>query len=165
MKGYSLCASAHWPDALVRRRRPMRSFALLLSAVLLAFGPGRAGVEQSTHAAEIASPTAMARAVTDLGTLGGDDSEAGAINQAGRVLGWSNTGAGDDHAFLWDGNGMTDLGNLGGDDSDAHDINETGQVVGWADMDSGGFHAVVWEGGKATDLGTLGGDESEALDI
>src|SRR3954471_4838779 len=143
----------------------MRGFALLLSAVVLAFRPGRAALEETTLAAEIASPTATASVATDLGTLGGHESEAAAVNEAGQVIGWAKTKAGDDHAFLWEGGKMTDLGTLGGDNSDAHEINAAGQVVGWAETDKGGFHAYLWEGGKMTDLGTLGGKESEALAI
>ena len=52
----------------------------------------------------------------DLGTLGGDYSDAYGINDAGQVVGWSYTAEGFGHAFITaaDGMGMRDLGTLGG---------------------------------------------------
>ena len=54
--------------------------------------------------------------VTTLGTLGGD-SVAYGINDAGQVVGYSDTDNGQIHAFITgpNGVGMTDLGTLGGD--------------------------------------------------
>jgi probable HAF family extracellular repeat protein len=71
--------------------------------------------------------------ITDLGTLGGDNSYATGINDAGQVVGDSRTAAGTTHAFITgpNGVGMTDLGTLGGDYSTASGINDAGQVVGW----------------------------------
>ena len=50
----------------------------------------------------------------DLGTLGGSDSAATGINDAGQVVGYSNTATGDYHAFITgpNGVGMTDLSSL-----------------------------------------------------
>ena len=54
-------------------------------------------------------------AATDLGTLGGADSSAVAVNDSGEVVGWSDTPAGDQHAFSWTASGgMVDLGTLPG---------------------------------------------------
>ena len=106
--------------------------------------------------------------MTDLGTLGGPESNATAINEQGQVIGWSDTTRGGvEHAFLWQHGTMTDLGTLGGPESDALAINEQGQIVGWGCVTKNGCvrHAFVWQDGKMTDLGTLGGFRSEATDI
>ena len=84
--------------------------------------------------------------VTDLGTLGGTNSGASAINDKGQAAGWSLTSSGEHHAFLWTvTGGMRDLGTLGGTNSVAGAINNNGQVVGdimTASMDS---RATLWE--------------------
>jgi probable HAF family extracellular repeat protein len=74
--------------------------------------------------------------VTHLGTLGGSQSYARGINDAGQVVGSAETSAGISHAFITglDGKSMTDL-NLVVDLPDgvilteAMDINNMGQVV------------------------------------
>lgn len=70
-----------------------------------------------------ATPTASGNAqaalfrngqVIDLGTLGGLNSEATAINKSGLIVGNSQIASGYVHAFLYSNNVMTDLGTLVG---------------------------------------------------
>ena len=81
--------------------------------------------------------------ITDLGTLGGNESHGFGINNAGQVTGKSATADGYMHAFLYSGGIMTDLGgNVG------YGINNAGQVTGFT-----GSHAFLYSGGIMTDLG------------
>jgi probable HAF family extracellular repeat protein len=73
--------------------------------------------------------------MTDLGTLGGNFSAAEAINASGRVVGFSYTADGTQHAFWYDGTAMRDLNaliptNSGWVLTDAQSINDAGQVAG-----------------------------------
>jgi probable HAF family extracellular repeat protein len=68
----------------------------------------------------------------DLGTLGGQNSTALAINSKSQIVGFSDLSqTGVTHAVLWTApNKMKDLGSLGGSNSTAQGINDSGQVVG-----------------------------------
>jgi probable HAF family extracellular repeat protein len=116
--------------------------------------------------------------IHNLGTLGGNESLASAINDHDRVVGWAlNTipdqftssvlasGATQAHAVLWRDGVIQDLGTLGGPDSAAYFVNERGQIAGQSLTNSipnsaTGFPTqdpFLWETGKMLDLGTLGG--------
>lgn len=102
----------------------------------------------------------------DLGTLGGRESIAYAINDAGEVVGSALTTAGVKHAVRWTAGAPRDLGTLGGADSVAYAINAAGHVVGSARTANGQTHAFLWTSRGMQDLGTLGGgSESEAYGI
>lgn len=107
-------------------------------------------------------------AARDLGTLGGSNTSAVALNDAGQVTGESATAGNQQwRAFIWDAtNGMRSLGTLGGAYSGATDINEAGQVVGWSRTAEGHLHAFLWDQEHGMrDLGTLGGLVSRAVAI
>jgi probable HAF family extracellular repeat protein len=103
-------------------------------------------------------------ALTDLGTLGGNCSNAVAINDSGQIAGDSTTSTGQWHAFRYSNGVMTDLGTLGGSYSSSIDINAGGQVAGSASTGTS-EHAFLYSGGAMIDLGTLGGTSSRAVDL
>jgi len=103
--------------------------------------------------------------MTDLGTLGGSISQPVAINEAGQVMGYSQTVGGTQHAFVWDMGVMSDL-TLGGSNSYAYAINEAGRVLGQSSLaGDASFRAFVWDSGVMTELGTLGGSNSQPVAI
>jgi len=120
----------------------------------------------------------------DLGTLGGNDAEALAINASGLIYGMSYTdtvahdatGLPTTHPFIWKNGSMQDLGTLGGTLAVVGDglvggpwgatLNGRGQAIGTSTLAGDEtWHAFLWDKGKMVDLGTLGGDNSEALAI
>ena len=104
--------------------------------------------------------------VLDLGTLGGTQSLARAVNALGTVVGWAYPpGLAVQHAFLWRNGVMTDLGTFGGGISDAHDINDAGIVVGSAFDAQDSERAFWWKDGVLHDVGTLGGSQSRAFAV
>jgi len=111
---------------------------------------------------------------TYLGDLGGGQSYATAINDAGRVVGSSCKYPGDAppacnfyYGFVWKNGTMSSLPTLFyGGTTGATGINDGGQVVGSASAPPYGYdHAALWENGNVTDLGTLGGYYSGATAI
>ena len=103
------------------------------------------------------------RKLTDLGTLGGTESGATSVNNAGQVVGYATTYSGESHAFLFEHDRMQDLGTLGGTASRANSINEAGHVVGSANVaGTNKPHAFLYIDGNMRDLGTLNGEESVA---
>jgi probable HAF family extracellular repeat protein len=104
----------------------------------------------------------------DLGTFGGKQSDAIAINDSGQVLGHVYTEYHDGYkrAVLYDGGATTELGTLGGQTSIGVAINNAGLVVGYAQLSGGEQRAFLYARGKMKNLGTLpGGTQSFAYDI
>ena len=88
--------------------------------------------------------------ITDLGTLGGEQSVAYAINSHDQVVGQSRTANQETHIFLYDHGQMTDisaLNNIG--EGTGNDINNRGQIV----ADIGNDHSIILRHGATTDLG------------
>jgi probable HAF family extracellular repeat protein len=119
----------------------------------------------------------------DLGTLGGNDAAAQAINEKGEVAGLSYTGTEINdttglptvHPFIWRNGAMQDLGSLGGTLSIPGSLafgpfgkflNERGEVAGTCTLAGDEtWHAFVWSRNqdRMIEIGTFGGDNSEAF--
>lgn len=126
---------------------------------------------------------------TDLGTLGGQNSEIEftATNDFGLLAGGSDTAnidpydenfcfftATDNHlcsAFQWQNGVMSALPGLGGNNTYATDSNRLGHIVGWAEtvLDPNclapqvfDWHGALWKEGKVQDLPLLPGDIGSA---
>lgn len=119
--------------------------------------------------------------IHDLGTLGGNSSQANQVNSRGQIVGFALNAVPEDpdvatffnlvpaaqqvRAFLWENGLMGDLGTLGGNDSFASLINEAGAVCGFSSTnieinDTTGLptiHPFFWANGQMHDLGSLGG--------
>ncbi len=121
----------------------------------------------STFDLVVATSASATTAFVDLGTLGGSDSDAIALSPSGEVVGYSQTSAGNDHAFAWTtAGGMTDLGTLGGRASYPVGVTADGEVVGNSQTSAGNNHAFAWTAsGGITDLGTLGGATSNPVAV
>ena len=91
---------------------------------------------------------------TILGTLGGRDSQAFGINNAGQVVGWSNIpgpapgNVGDEHAFIFQNGVMEDIGTKTTARTFGSSINGSGQVSGWGSSNnSNNGGAFLYSGG------------------
>lgn len=106
---------------------------------------------------------AQTYSLTDLGTLGGNNSSANGVNNLGQVTGYASTSLGLTDAFLSGSNGgaLKDLGTLGGSGSVGQAVNDKGQVTGYSDV-NGYTRAFLSDvnGGALTNLGGLGGSYS-----
>jgi probable HAF family extracellular repeat protein len=92
----------------------------------------------------------------DLGTLGGVNGEARAINNFGDIVGYSELSTGQNRATLWTASGPQNLGTLAGA-SFALGINDEGTIVGYYIDRNNQQRACVWKGGALYDLNTLMG--------
>jgi len=99
---------------------------------------------------------------TDLGTLGGNDSFARGVNNAGVIAGMAITDTGRAHAVVWRDHVIEDLGTGDALESQAYAINAAGTVAGFTSTPSG---AVIWRNGTLTRLPTLGGPSAFALGL
>ena len=89
--------------------------------------------------------------MTELGTLGGQSSEAVDINDAGTIVGRSTDSLGATRGFYYLGGVMSQVGVSGAISSGAMGINNPGHIVGtW--LDATGHHAFRWQGGLITPL-------------
>lgn len=121
MRGSEPCV---WQRTKLRRSRG-RVVRHVTTALLIV-----AGVLLAARVADVRAAPPSFTAV-DLGTLGGSDSRALAINDQGQVVGNSLTAVFTSHAFSWtQAGGIVDLGTLGGPHSNAVAVNESGQVAG-----------------------------------
>jgi uncharacterized membrane protein len=124
--------------------------------------------QQTSHPATWA---AGGTAMTELPTLGGSNGyifNSHAINNAGDMVGATNTNNDDaNHGTAWIGGVTYDLGTLGGTNSEANGINKAGQIVGDAMLAGDITRPVIWDSfsSSPTDLGTLGGAEGMAMVI
>jgi probable HAF family extracellular repeat protein len=136
------------------RRHNFTVVVLTLSAMLLVTAAG--GQAPTGTAAQTTTYF-----ITDLGTLGGQNSVPSWITNSGDVIGSSETQQFDAfgnaivHAFQWRKGVMEDLGTLGDINSSGLGGNNRGVTVGVNSYNIN--HALLWYQGAATDLGTLVG--------
>jgi probable HAF family extracellular repeat protein len=109
------------------------------------------------------APVAMAVVpyyVTDVGQLPGGKygSSAAAVNDAGQVVGTSDSAVGGGRAFLYGSGTMIDIGTLpGGTGARPYAISSNGSVTGYSES-AGGERAFLWQNGTMINLGVLPGD-------
>jgi probable HAF family extracellular repeat protein len=91
--------------------------------------------------------------VNSIGSLGGLETIAYAINGRGQVAGSSRLPSEARHAVVWSpGSGILDLGTVGGANSEALGINSSGMLCGFSDTADGVQHAVTWVNNSINDF-------------
>jgi probable HAF family extracellular repeat protein len=120
----------------------MRKSFVVIAGLLLTLVSGWAQAQQTYR-------------LTELGHLGGGFTRGTAVNDAGQVTGYSDSGS-EIHAFFWDDTDtpkMTDLGTLGGTDSRGNALSNAGHVTGkYTDIFD---HAFLWDGSTMDDFAPL----------
>ncbi len=120
---------------------------------------------------------AVTYSTVDLGTLPGSGSSASsaafAVNNAGQVVGESNSSVGPAntvHAFLYSGGVMTDLGALTTAPSRGLGVSDSGLVTGYSYLGSSANHAFLYDGtlhdlGSITSTSGPNSDVSQGYDV
>lgn len=101
----------------------------------------------------------------DLGTFGGVQAAASAVNLSDQIAGTYQLNDGTVHGFFWQRKHWVDVGNLGGSFTDIYGINNSGVVTGQSDISNvpdpvygiPPFHGFVWSAGTLTDVGSIFG--------
>lgn len=102
------------------------------------------------------STGAQTYTVTNIGTLGGNDSVALSINDFGEVVGYSTTAEGEVHGFRYFREGLYDLSTLGGKESYAYFITNSGILLGDSKTPDGILRPFI--GAPNSPLFNFGGD-------
>ena len=132
----------------------MRRLALLMAVLLVVLaGVCLAGASSSAGSVE------AHWAIRDLGTFGGERSEAVDVNELGQVLVQSIGVKGPGRYVLWE-NGKAR--SIGESTFAAPVLNDRGQVL-VQNFASSGFHFLLWEDGRVRDLGVVNGGVAVAL--
>ncbi|MDM5179307.1 HAF repeat-containing protein [Massilia sp. DJPM01] len=100
-----------------------------------------------------------------IGTFGGPDSSAAAINQHGQATGHASLPGGEARAFRYAGGKLAALAIPASTDSLGAAINDAGLVAGQYQTGTPAYRAFLYSGAASTDLGTLGGGFAYAAGI
>ncbi len=120
------------------------------------------GVGDACDAQKPLPPTGYT--IVDVGDLGGTNSAAFDINDAGQAVGWAQDAEGVYKAFLWFEQDLTGIETLGSLSSRANAIDPAGVIAGYAER-SGlpGVGAFLLDDGSFTGLGGIAGTQAETV--
>lgn len=132
-------------------------------------GAALAGINNLGQAAGSANGGSFGRAMywagpgavgAPLGTLGGTNSQAFAINNAGVMVGYADTAATSFEPAMFTSSGIVDIGDASVVGGYGLDVSDTGLVVGLADLGAGHGNAVWFDyaHGRVVDLSGAGGE-------
>ena len=121
---------------------------LFLATLCLVFVPA---ISRQAHHAQTAPASYT---LTDLGSLGGGDTQAFDVNDSSQVAGYSRTSSLQSRAFMWTDGQMVNLGVANADDfrSAATDVNGLGDAVGTSTLKNGLARAALFRNGSAIGL-------------